>query len=93
MMFMVAVVKKLAQNMGTSNSGLEKTAKSKICTNFQKSVITGENNVSMQPKNFCGARKCACNCVCKPGSSWKHKFLYDEIISHRESWEKLKWRE
>jgi hypothetical protein len=40
---MVAVVKKLAQNMGTSNSGLEKTAKSKICTNFQKSVITDEN--------------------------------------------------
>jgi hypothetical protein len=52
-MFMVAVEKKLAQNMGTSNSGLAKTAKSKICINFQRSVITegGKQKRSKPPSS------------------------------------------
>lgn len=39
-MFMLAAVKKLAQNIGTSNSGLAKAAKSKTYTNFQTISIT-----------------------------------------------------
>lgn len=37
-MFVFALVKKLAQNMGTSYSGFGKTAKSKTCKNYKKKI-------------------------------------------------------